>query len=106
MTKHGIDTRRIERTTSSLRTMRSSIFLRSQSITYNQCWYITGIGITSARCSPTPIRKTPKVQIPREIRTGEIRGAPPLAQIDLLITSGLAFSDLAVESDGNFASTG
>jgi hypothetical protein len=25
-----------------------------QSINYNQCWYITGIAITSARCSPTP----------------------------------------------------
>ena len=44
----------IEPTTSSLRTMGSPIFPRLQSINYNQCWYITGIAITSARCSPTP----------------------------------------------------
>jgi hypothetical protein len=73
----------IEPTTSSLRTMRSPIFPRLQSITYIQCWYIPGIEITSARCSPTTPKGNPKAASRCEKSWDRVPCGPPGVVIPL-----------------------
>jgi hypothetical protein len=44
-------------------------------------------------------------RIPQEVRTGEIGGAAPTTEIDLLMAPSLAFADLAIECDCHVASS-
>jgi hypothetical protein len=45
-------------------------------------------------------------RVPQEIWTGEVGGAAPTTEIDLLIAPGFAFADLAIECDCYLASSG